>query len=96
MAQGPGKIVIRVATATLGGYVVASGFVALVAVGLPAVTRMARSEAVVLASMLGFIIYLALLIWGFASPRLSRLALAFTLLAVTSFALVALIGRLRA
>lgn len=84
---------LRVVTAVLGGYAAASGLVALLAVGLPRLTGLARSEAVVLASMLGFLIYLALLIWGFSAQRLSRLAFAFVGLAAVTFSLVVLLQR---
>jgi hypothetical protein len=83
----------RVVTAVLGGYVVASGLLALGAVGLPRLTGMARSEAVVLSSMLAFVIYLVLLLWGFSARSPARLALTFAGLAIGSFGLVALIGR---
>ncbi len=82
----------RIVTAVLGGYVVASGLLALSAVALPRLTGMARSEAVVLSSMLAFVTYLMLLIWGFAAQKLARLALLFAGLAIGSFGLVALIG----
>ncbi len=36
---------------------------------------MSRSDAVVLAAMLGFLLYLGLLLWAFAERRLSRLAI---------------------
>lgn len=84
---------LRVVTAVLGGYAAASGVVALLAVGLPRLTGLARSEAVVLASMMGFLIYLALLIWVFSAQRLSRLAFALVGLAAVSFSLVALLQR---
>lgn len=83
----------RVATAVVGGYAATSGVVALLAVGLPLSTGLARSESVLLASMLGFLIYLALLIWGFSVTSLSRLVLAFAGLAAVAFALVALLQR---
>jgi hypothetical protein len=64
---------LRVALAVLGGYGLSAGLVALLAVVL-ALAGMQRSEAVVLAAMLGFVIYLAVLMWAFAEPRLGRLA----------------------
>lgn len=36
---------------------------------------MAGHEAVLIACMLGFVVYLGLLIWAFAEPRLWRLCL---------------------
>lgn len=66
-------IVLRLVAAIGGGYAVAAGLAALAAVGLPAATALPRSEAATLASMLAFLVYLALLIWAFAEPRLARL-----------------------
>ena len=83
----------RVVTAILGGYTAASGLVALLAVGLPRLTALPRSEAVVLASMLGFVLYLALLLWGFAERRLLRLFLGLAFIAGASFSIVALLNR---
>ena len=71
------QIVLRVVGAVGGGYAVAAGLAALLAVALPVSTGLARSEAVVLSSMLAFLIYLALLVWGFAERRLLRLWLVF-------------------
>ena len=61
----------RVLLAVVGGYLLTSGLVSFGALALAAV--MPRSEAVVLMAMLGFIVYLGLLIWAFAERRLSRL-----------------------
>ncbi len=58
--------------AVLGGYAFSAALVALLALALPLAVGMPRSEAVLLASMLGFLIYLALLIWAFAERRLWR------------------------
>ncbi|UUZ76529.1 iron transporter [Polaromonas sp. P1(28)-13] len=46
-------VVLRVTAALLGGYAFSAALVALLAAALP-LTGMARSEAVVLAAMLGF------------------------------------------
>jgi len=84
---------LRILIALFGGYVATSGVVALLAVGTPRLTGLARSEAVVLASMLGFIIYLTLLLWGFSERSLSRVTLCFVCLAAAGFSLVAIINR---
>ena len=65
------SVALRVLGAVLGGYAFSAALVALLALILPLV-GMPRSEAVVLASMLGFLIYLALLIWAFAERKLWR------------------------
>jgi hypothetical protein len=63
---------LRVLGAVGGGYVFSAACVALLAVALPALVGMQRSEAVLLASMLGFLIYLGALIWAFATRALWR------------------------
>lgn len=68
-------IIVRLVAAVGGGYAVSAGLAALASVALPSAGAMLRSEAVVLASMLAFLVYLALLIWAFAEPRLTRLCL---------------------
>ncbi len=78
-------VFIRLVAAIGGGYAVASGLAALAAVALPAGGLMARSEAVVLASMLAFLVYLVLLIWAFADRRLARLCLVLAVAGVASW-----------
>ncbi len=63
------SITCRVLVAVFGGYAFSAALVALLALILPQV-GMPKSEAVVLASMLGFLIYLVVLIWAFAEQRL--------------------------
>jgi hypothetical protein len=65
-------IASRVVAAVVGGYAATVGLVALASV-LLALAGMQRSEAVVLMTIIGFIGYVAILIWGFAEPRLLRL-----------------------
>ena len=66
-------ILLRVAAAVLGGYLLAAGLSALAAAALARV--LPPSEAVVLMAMLAFLLYLALLIWAFAERRLLRVLL---------------------
>lgn len=83
-------VLLRVTGALLGGYGFTAALVALLAGALPLV-GMARSEAVVLAAMLGFVIYLLVLLWAFSVRSLARLwavlaggtALAYGLIALT-------------
>lgn len=75
----------------LGGYVAAAGIVAVLSATLP-FTGLPRIDSVVLASMLGFVIYLVLLLWGFAERRLIRLAAIQALLAAGGFGLASFIG----
>ena len=79
------SIAVRLLAAIGGGYAVAAGLAALGAVGLSAASLFPRSEAVVLASLLAFLIYLALLIWAFAERRLGRLCLMLAAAALVSW-----------
>lgn len=63
---------LRVAGAVAGGYLVTALAVTTAGAAL-ARLGMARSDAVVTAAMLGFIVYLLLLLWGFAVRSLARL-----------------------
>lgn len=58
--------------AVLGGYAFSAAAVALLAVGL-GVLGLARGEAVVAASLFGFVLYLLVLLWAFSVPSLVRL-----------------------
>ena len=79
------SVLVRLVAAIGGGYAVAAGLAALMAVALPAGGLMVRSEAVVLASMLAFLFYLALLIWAFADRRLARLCLVMAAAGIVSW-----------
>jgi hypothetical protein len=61
---------LHVIGAVGGGFACTTALVALAAVALPLITGMARSEAALLSAMLGFIVYLVLLLWAFAERRL--------------------------
>jgi hypothetical protein len=76
VAARPGKraVAVRVLTAIFGSYAFTYGAVACVA-RLLASTGMNRAEAVLAASMAGFPLYLALLVYGFAARSLTRLML---------------------
>jgi hypothetical protein len=78
-------IIVRLVAAIGGGYAVSAGLAALAARALPAATAMSRSEAVVLASMLAFLVYLGLLIWGFAEPSLLRLCVILVAVGIASW-----------
>lgn len=64
------SVLSRVLAAVPLGYAFSAGMVALGSVALPLATGLARSEAVFLASMLGFVVYLVALIWAFSERRL--------------------------
>jgi hypothetical protein len=75
MAPGKGAIALRILGALFGGYAFTSGAVAcstllLIAAGV------ARSESVTIATLLGFPLYLVVLLWSFCTPALHRVWLA--------------------
>lgn len=74
-----------------GGYVASSALVAGLAKALPSF-GLARSDGVVLASMLGFIIYLVMLILGFARRRLMRVVVDLVLITGLGLMLAAYTG----
>lgn len=65
-------LVVRVAAAVLGGYAFTAAWVALASTALPRATGWARSEAVLLSGLLGFVVYLVALIWAFAERAVWR------------------------
>ena len=71
-------LVLRICGAVLGGYALSAAAVALM-VGLLMQAGLIRSEAVVLSSMLGCVVYLGVLIWAFSIRNVVRL---WTVLAV--------------
>lgn len=66
------RIVLRLIAALPGAYAFTAALVALLAAALP-LLGLARSEAVVSAAMLGFVLYLLLLLWAFSVRSLVRL-----------------------
>lgn len=67
------RIASRFTVAVGGGYAAMVGFTGLLGIALCRM-GMAGSEAVLLASMLGFPLYLSIIIWGFAAISLRRVA----------------------
>ena len=65
-------MLLRVTGAVLGGYALSAAVVALTVV-LLILAGLVRSEAVVLSSMLGFVVYLGVLLWAFSVQSLVRL-----------------------
>ncbi|MGC1173742.1 hypothetical protein [Polaromonas sp.] len=66
------RIVLRLIAALPGAYAFTAALVALLAAALP-LLGLARSEAVVSAAMLGFVLYLLVLLWAFSVRSLVRL-----------------------
>lgn len=62
----------RLLAAVGAGYACTAAAVALATRILTLAFGLARSEAVILAAMAGFPFYLAVLLWAFAEPRLTR------------------------
>jgi hypothetical protein len=62
-------IIARAVIAVLGGYALSAGLSAALAVALPFVSSLPRSESVLLASMLGFVIHLLVLLWVLVERR---------------------------
>lgn len=81
------RVSLHVLGAVFGGYALTALMVAS-AGAVMARLGMARSEAVVLAAMLGFVAYLVLLLWGFSVKSVARL---WVVLASGAAALVALL-----
>ena len=66
------RVLLRVLGGVAGAYALTAALVALLSAALP-LTGLARSEAVVLAAMLGFVVYLLLLLWAFSVRSLKQL-----------------------
>ena len=82
--------IFRILLGVLGGYGLAYGVVALMTVLLA--LAMPRGEAFVLAAMLGFLIYLVILVWAFAEKNLVRLIIVMPLGAIGTYGLAHTLG----
>lgn len=82
-------LLLRVVAIVGGGYA-CTALVVTVGASLLSWQAMARSEAVVLMAMLGFPLYLALLLWGFSLRRVRTAWLVLGTCAVT-FALLRIV-----
>ena len=71
MARGV-RMLMRVLGAVLGSYALTALMVAATSAGMSRL-GMLRSDAAALAAMLGFVIYLALLLWAFSVQSVMRL-----------------------
>lgn len=84
----------RVAAAILGGFALTTALAALSAVALPLAFGMQRSEAALLSAMLGFIVYLVLLLWAFSAPSLTRVWTVMAVGAAAAFTLAKVLAPL--
>lgn len=81
-------VAARVVAAAGGGYACTAAVVSLAALLLSLVFGIARGEAVVLAAMAGFLLYLIVLLWAFAERRLARVWSVLAGVAVVAWGLV--------
>ena len=65
-------VVLRILLAVVGGYAISAAVSAGLGWGLPRISSMQRGEAVVLAGMLGFVVYLGVLLWALGWPDRRR------------------------
>lgn len=82
-------ISVRTALAVGGGYLLSALLAAVLSVLLP----MARAEAVMVATMLSYLAYVALIIWAYATRRLWRLAGIWVVLALAAWLALVLGGQ---
>lgn len=87
------KTFARTALAIVGGYLGTSAIIAALAMIAVSMMGMERSEAATLGSMLGFVIYLGVMIWSFAEPALIRVTLWLGAVTALSLTLVLLLSR---
>jgi hypothetical protein len=87
----PACVALRALTAIFGGYALAAGLTATLAMWLPIV----RLEAALTATMAGLIVYPCVIMWSFAARTALR-ALGGVLLAALPFALLLALGAQRA
>jgi hypothetical protein len=78
--------VLRSGAAVLGGYALSACWVAISATRWPVLWGVSRSEGVVLSAMLGFVVYLLVLLWAFSARRLTRVLAVTTLLPAAGWA----------
>lgn len=88
------SIIVRLLLAVCGGYGVSAGLTALAAISQPVTTALPRGERVVLASILAFPIYLAILVWVFAERRLLHLSMMMAAAGAASWGMALGIARL--
>ena len=66
------RIAARVAAATVGSYAVTAGSAALLALMLISTAELARSDALIVGSCIGYLLFTAMMLWCVAERRLSR------------------------
>lgn len=87
------RVAGRILAATLGAYAVTAGAVALIAAALVASAHLSRSDALIVGSISGYLLFTFLMLWCFAERRLGRVWLALSLAALATHGVAALIER---
>jgi hypothetical protein len=85
-------VLLRWLAVVVGGYAASAGLVALASAGLPGPTGLPRADATVLATSLGFLVYLVLALWIAAERRLWRAVAVPAAIAGIAFALARLVA----
>ena len=85
--KGGLRITARVLAAFIGSYAVTAGFVALLAVLLVLGASASRSDALIVASMFGYLLFAVVMLWCFAERRLARVWLVLIGAAIATHAL---------
>lgn len=88
------RIFARVTLAIVGGYVGTSAMIAALAALTAGPGGLDRSEAATLGSLMGFVVYPAVIIWSFGEPRLARVALVLAGATAVSVALLIFLPRI--
>ncbi len=66
------RVTARVLAAVIGAYAVTAGVTALIAVLLVLAGGLSRSDALIIGSMIGYVIFAVAMLWCFAERRLWR------------------------
>lgn len=71
-ARAGWRIAARALAAVVGAYAVTAGAAALIGVSLVAGAGLGRSDALIVGSVLGYLLFAFLMLWCFAERRLMR------------------------
>ena len=78
------RVAARVAAATVGSYAVTAGSAALIALLLISAAALSRSDALIVGSCIGYLLFAAVMLWCFAERRLARVWLVILLVSVAT------------
>jgi hypothetical protein len=87
------EMAARLMLAVIGGYLLANYSMACLALSLILAFDMHRGEAVILASLLAFPLFLTAIIWAVGAPRLTRVGAVFAGVILASFVLAQWLSR---